>query len=52
MRKGLKNSFIILGIGLLSAAIPFGYMSVIFGSPSVIICTILVSIVFRKELGY
>lgn len=51
-RKGLKNSLIIFIVGMLSAFIPYGILSMVFGTPAVIVSTIIVSVIFRKELGY
>jgi len=46
----MKIFFTILAIGLVSSLLPLGYYSVVFGAPAVILNTIILSLVFKKEL--
>lgn len=46
----VQRFLIILGIGVLSSAMPFGYMGMVFGIGSVLLNTIIISLIYKKEL--
>lgn len=48
--KNFKTFLIILAIGIISSTIPFGYLSMIFGFPAVLLNAILLSFIFKNKL--
>lgn len=47
----LKNLAIVLLLGMIGSLVPFLHISMILGFPAVVVSTILVGIVFNKELS-
>jgi len=48
--QNVKTFVTILGIGLICACIPFMALGLVFGALPVIINTVLLSLIFKKEL--
>jgi hypothetical protein len=49
--KLFKNFLKIWLIGTLSSLVPFMYVGLVLGIPSVFLASIIVTCIFRKELG-
>lgn len=50
-KKLFLNYLKILGLGILASAFPFMHFGLLFGLPSTMLASILVTFVFRKELA-
>lgn len=48
--KTFKVVLQILIIGVISSMVPFGYFGVMLGFPSVLLNTLLLSLLFKKQL--
>ena len=46
-----KKGLIIFTIGMISALVPFGLFGALFGTPSVLLATLMLLFVFKKEFS-
>ena len=46
-----KKELIIFTIGMISTLVPFGWFGALFGTPSVLLATLMLLFVFKKELS-
>ena len=47
--KAVKIFFTLLGVGILCSAVPLGYLGLVFGFPSVLLNSVLLTFLYNKS---